>query len=85
MPKREVKPYTNGGSSARQSWRCEMNLCLTFVLTFELFHRALLSLAAPGDVKPPMMQKRKTVASVRQRRPVKICYLTPISLSASSA
>jgi hypothetical protein len=45
---------TNGASSARQSWRCELGFPLTFVVTFERFHRALLSLAAPGDVKPPI-------------------------------
>ena len=26
MPERDVTPYTNGGSSARQSWRCETEL-----------------------------------------------------------
>ena len=62
-----------------------MGLCLTFVLTFELFHRALLSLAAPGDVKPPMMPGAKTVAPVRQRRLVKILKPDTTSLAFASA
>src|SRR5437879_1897358 len=42
-----------------------MGFPLTFVVTFERFHRALLSLATPGDVKPPMMPgaKRRRVSS----------------------
>ena len=42
-----------------------MGFPLTFVVTFERFHRALLSLATLGDVKPRMMPgaKRRRVSS----------------------